>query len=182
MRIRTLKIAYVALMSALLAGGKLAMSALPNIEPVTPLLVVFSAVFGWQMSVTSALIFCLTQIVTYGAGVWTISYFIYWPLLALVSGTVLSKRPKAYIAVIIAFSGTLLFGFLDALIWSAINVVSGSTVGFFKIFAIYYANGFIFTAIHLANAVVTVSLLFIPLKKGLERIVKQSGFESPNYL
>lgn len=165
-------------MSALLAGGKLAMSALPNIEPVTPLLIVFSAVFGWQMGVACALIFCLTQVLTYGVGIWTISYFVYWPLLAYVAGTLLAKHSKLYLAVIVAAVGTFLFGLLDAVIWSVFNVVSGSTVGFFKIFAIYYANGLVFSGIHLANALVTVSILYIPLKKGLERIAQQSGFKN----
>ena len=40
------KIAVIALMSATLTGGKMAMSFIPNVEPVSILLALYAYVFG----------------------------------------------------------------------------------------------------------------------------------------
>lgn len=161
-------------MSALLTGGKLAMSGLPNIEPITLLLIVFSASFGWQMAMVSALTFCTLEVLLYGFGSWVITYYIYWSLLALVAGLILKKQKKLWVAVIIALIGTLLFSVIDAFVYACFVKVSGSSMSIVKVFTIYYAQGIYFVLIHLASSLVLVSVLFTPLSKLLAQIERAS--------
>lgn len=150
------------------------MSALPNIEPVTVLLMVFAASFGWQMAVMSALVFCTLETVLYGFGSWVVSYYVYWSLLALVSGLIFQKNRKLWLAVIVAVVGTVLFGVIDAFIYACFIKVSGSSMALMKIFALYYAQGFYFVLLHTASSLVLVGVLFKPLTNLLDRIVVAS--------
>ena len=55
--------------------------ALPNIEVVTLLLALYGYVFGFRGVVASIVFVCIEPLI-YGFGLWTITYFLYWPFVA----------------------------------------------------------------------------------------------------
>jgi energy-coupling factor transport system substrate-specific component len=78
--------AAIAVMAAILVAVKYALWYLPNIEAVTPLIIIFTCVFGFRRSVFAVLIFCLIDnfIYTFSYLV-TVQYFFHWPLLCLLA-------------------------------------------------------------------------------------------------
>ena len=83
-REKTLRLALAGLMGALLVVGKQVMSGLPNIEPVTLLIVLFTLELPRETP-AAITVFLLLQGVLYGFGLWWAMYIYVWYLLALLT-------------------------------------------------------------------------------------------------
>ena len=161
-------IALVGIMAATLECGKLALSFLPNIEIVTLLSALYGYVFGF-LGVLAAFIFVIIEPLIYGFGTWVISYFIHWPLVALVFMLIskLKLRNRFGISAV-AVALTAWFGVLSSLV--DIGLFSGTYENFWYRFGIYYARGVMFYAMQIACNAILFPLLFPYLVKKLEKI------------
>ena len=152
-------------LAALTFGAKVAMSYLPNIEPVTLFLMVFGAVFGWK-SLFIVYVYVLAEILFYGIGTWNINYLYIWVIPA-VAGWLLRKWNNPFLWAVIAGLFGLLFGALCA----PVDVFIGGAE-----FAISkWISGIPFDAAHCAGNFVLALLLFNPLRKLTERLVNHSS-------
>ncbi len=70
------------MLAATITGGKLALAAVPNVEIVTLLIIVYTAVFGLSVSLPVTLIFVSAEILIFGLNTWVVSYYIHWCALA----------------------------------------------------------------------------------------------------
>ncbi len=160
-RLSPQKIASIAFMSAMLIGGKFALSFVPNVEVVTLFTVVFSYVFGY-MTMIATFVFCTIDFLIYPTSIDVIiAYYIYWQLLAYVVALCRKKvsSPAFYTAV--AVLGTFVFGVLT----------TATCAIFYKVnFFMWYASGIVFFAIHMISALVTVGVGFRPLTGVLSRL------------
>lgn len=164
------KIALIAVCAALIEGGKLALSFVPNVEVVTLLCALFGYSFG-PLGVISVYVFVAIEPLLYGFNTWVISYFIYWPLVSFIF-MLLGKR-KVRNIIVITLTAVLLtafFGVLTSLI--DIGLLTGSYDNFFKRFAIYYANGAIFYINQIVCNLILFPVAFKPLSRILEKVVK----------
>ncbi len=164
------KIALVAIMAATIECGKLALSFLPNIEVVTLLTALYGYCFGYLGVIASVVFVCIEPLI-YGFGTWTVTYFLYWPLVALVfmllaRARVRSRWPATLVTVLL----TVWFGVLSSLV--DIGLFSGNFDRFFYRFSIYYSGGFLFYAIQIATNAVLFPLLFNFLRDRLINIQK----------
>jgi hypothetical protein len=126
-------------MAATVECGKLALSALPNIEVVTLLLALYSYVFGW-MGIAAAVVFVAIEPLIYGFGSWVIGYFIYWPLLSLLFFALGRIRVKRrFVITAAAVLMTFIFGVLTSLV--DVGLFSGSFDNFLYRLGIYYLRG-----------------------------------------
>lgn len=166
-------VALVGIMAATIECGKLALSFLPNVEVVTLLCALYGYVFGW-LGVLAAIVFVCIEPLIYGFGAWIISYFIYWPLVALVFMALGRARVENRLALtVFAVLLTILFGILSSLV--DITVLSGSFDNFLYRFGVYYARGAVFYAVQAACNLVLFLLAFTPLQQLLRKIAgKQS--------
>ena len=156
-------IAETAVMSAMLVGGKLALSFIPNVEVVTTLTIVFGACFGFR-AVPASLVFCTADMFLYAFSLdVAVSYYVYWPLLCL-SAAVLSalKAKSLYVYLILALVGTLFFGVLTSLVFSLFYSVP---------FVPVYVAGLPFYAMQLVSSLVFMLAGFDPLSKVLKKII-----------
>ncbi len=154
-------IALTGVMAATLEAVKLALSALPNVELVSLLLALYGYVFGLS-GVLAAVVFVAAEILIWGLNTWVISYFIYWPLLALLFWLIGKKISNRFIITGIAVVMTFFFGILTSLV--DVGLFSGYWNNFFERFIIYYLRGTWFYVIHIScNAVVFITL-FKPLE------------------
>ena len=166
-------ITQVAVMAGLLTALKFALSFLPNVEVITLLIAVFSAVWGLKYSLPATLVFCTVEMAIYGIGTWVPLYFIYWPLLAVIFHFALrGKRPAVAmgIALAIALPMTILFGVLSASVETlfVIGAVSADMLGTY--FVTYYLKGLWYYLVHLVSVVASIAILFIPLVKICQKI------------
>lgn len=74
--------AVLGLLTALLLGSKLAMAWLPNIEPVSLLIMVYAAVLGLR-ALLPIYAYVLLEYALWGFGLWSACYLYVWLVLAL---------------------------------------------------------------------------------------------------
>lgn len=70
-------------LGALTFALQVVMGPLPNIEPVSLLVLLFAAVFGWK-GLYAVYVFVVMEILFYGLGVWNLNYLYIWAVPALV--------------------------------------------------------------------------------------------------
>ena len=171
-RISTAKIvAFIGVMAATLECAKLALSFLPNIEIVTLLTALYSYVFGIYGLIASV-VFVSIEPLIYGFGTWVVSYYIYWPTVALVF--MLFARIKVKNRFILATGAVVLtvwFGILSTLI--DIGLLSGFFDNFLYRFSVYYLRGIPFYIAQIVSNAVLFPLLFKFLERKL-LLVKHS--------
>ena len=159
------KIAALAVMAALLTGGKAALSAIFNVEIVSLFCALFGYVFG-PIAVIPVCSFVFIEVLIWGIGYpsWVIAYFINFNLIAILFwllSKIKLKTPVLYCIVIAVM--TFLFGVLEA----ALNVLPVSTdvENFIWRFSVYYGRGIVFCLVHIVSNTVIFAVLFMPLKK-----------------
>ena len=160
--------ALVGMMAATVECAKLALAVLPNIEAVSLLIALYSYVFGWA-GVVAALVFVCIEPLVWGFGTLIVSYFIYWPLLALVflaHGKIDLKNRFAVTGIVVFM--TFLFGIITSL--ADVGLFSGSFDRFFYRFAVYYARGVLFYALHIGSNFLIFLLAFPLLRDFLLRL------------
>ena len=147
-------------LSALTFGAKVAMSYLPNIEPVTLFLLVFAAVFGWK-SLFITYVYVLAEILFYGINTWNLYYLYIW-LVPVVAGVLLRRWNHPVLWAVVAGVFGLLFGALCGL---TDLFIGGPGYAISK-----WISGIPFDVTHCAGNFVLVLLLFVPLRKLTQRL------------
>ena len=164
------RVALVGISAAVIECAKLALAALPNIEAVTLLVALFGYNFGGA-GVLSALLFVCIEPLVFGVGSWVVSYFLYWPALALLFMLLRRAGVRSRLVITLAaLLSTLWFGVLTSLV--DIGLFTGHFDNFFYRFGIYYTRGIPFYIAQLATNAVLFPLLFRPLSDKLGKIIK----------
>ena len=166
----TYTIALVAIMAASIECAKLALAAIPNVEAVTLLIALYSYTFGAPAAIAT-LVFVIIEPLIWGVGPWIISYFIYWPTLAVVFtflGKIgIKRRP---ILTLTACILTVLFGFISSAV--DVGLFSGYFDNFLYRFFVYYARGIGFYITQIVTNLFLFTFLFLPLHSVLLKIKK----------
>ena len=167
----TKRVVLIGVMTAVLTGGKMALSFLPNIEVVTLFTALFGYVFGWA-GVISILFFVLIEPLIWGFGTWFFSYLIYWPLVAVVFWILGKFKVKnRFLLTGVALLLTLFFGVLSSLV--DVGLFSGNFQNFFTRFSIYYLRGITFYVLQLACNLLIFLFVFPVLSPLLQKLQKR---------
>ncbi len=161
---RLVSLCLMAMMGVVLAASKQAMAFLPNIEPVSLLIILFTLVFRRQVLGALA-VFLLLQGLLYGFGIWWLMYLYVWPLLALLTWAFRWMRYSWQWAVLAGFFG-LAFGVLCSLVYLP--------QGFHWMIS-WIVSGFPFDISHGVGNFLMTLLLYRPLRSALERLQRQIG-------
>lgn len=154
------EITLFGMLAAVTFGAKWVMAALPNIEPVSLMVMIFGAVFGWKALFPVA-VYVAAEILFYGLGPWNINYLYIWPLLAVLSVVARKMRHPLGWAVLSAMFG-LMFGALCA----PVDVF----IGGWGYAVSKWVSGIPFDLTHCAGNFVIALLLFVPLRNLIERM------------
>ncbi len=168
-----LYVARVALMAGMLTAFKFALSFIPNVEVVTVLIIVFASAWGLRYALPATLVFCAVEVAIYGSAgypSWIILYFIYWPLLAVVSWACLRKKQRVWLATIIGVVGSVLFGVMSACTDTlcVIGLIPDENLASYWL--LYYVRGLWFDLVHVVSSFVTIIALYGGLVKISKRI------------
>ena len=160
-------VALVGMMAATLEVAKLLLALLPNIEVVTLLCGLYGYVFGiWGVMAT--VVFVTIEPLVWGFGMWIISYYLYWPLVALVFLLLgKAKVRNRVLLTAVALVLTLWFGVLTTLV--EVGLFSGSYDRFWYRFTVTYVRGIWFYLASFVSNIVAYPLLFRPLADRLVR-------------
>jgi energy-coupling factor transport system substrate-specific component len=160
-KVRSLVLA--ALMGALLVVSKQAMSGLPNIEPVTFLIVLYTLELPRETP-GAITVFLLLQGLLYGFGLWWFMYIYVWYLLALV---VWLLRRCDHTLVWACVSG--LYGLAFGGLCAAVYLVAKTPA-----FALaWWISGLPYDALHGAGNFVIMLLLYRPMRRALQLAKRQ---------
>ena len=147
-----------AVLGAMTFAAKYVMSFLPNIEPVSLMVMLFAVVFGWKWAYPVYL-YVMLEILFYGISLWNINYMYIWAVLAVAAYFLRNMRSTMGWALL---SGT--FGLLFGALCGIVDVF----IGGFGYAAAKWVSGIPFDLAHGAGNFVIALVLFAPLKKLLE--------------
>ncbi|MFA5449476.1 MAG: hypothetical protein WC292_03455 [Clostridia bacterium] len=167
-RFKSIKtLVLIGMLAATITGGKLAIP-IPNVEIVTLLIMLYTAVFGLRIALPVVIVFVSVEMLIFGINTWVISYYIYWCLLSIVT-FLLGRKGKILIYPIIAVVMSAFFGALTSFV-DTLFAAGLASYGFFKVFTLVYLRGVNFYLTHIISNAVIVLFAFAPLKKLLTRL------------
>ncbi len=154
------QIALFGMLGALTFGAKVAMSVLPNIEPVSLFVMLFAVVFGWKC-LYPIYLYVLLEILVYGLGTWNIMYLYIWAILAGAAWLMRqSRNPLAWALL----SGV--FGLSFGILCAPVDFLLGD-IGYV---ISKWISGIPFDLMHCAGNFAVALVLFVPLRKLLEKL------------
>lgn len=146
-------------MGAMTFGVKFAMMGLPNIEPVSLMVMLFAVVFG-RRALYPIYVYVAMEILIYGVNLWNINYLYIWLILAGVSWLLRDMQAPLGWAIV---SGA--FGLLFGVMCMPVYLVTGGPA-----YAVsWWISGIPYDLLHCAGNFVIALLLFVPLRKVLTR-------------
>ena len=153
------ELALFGILGALTFAAKYVMSFLPNIEPVSLMVMLFAVVFGAKC-LYPIYLYVTMEILFYGISLWNINYLYIWAVLAL--GAYLLRKmehPLGWAMLSGAFG--LLFGALCGIV--------DIFIGGFGYAVAKWISGIPFDIAHCAGNFVIALLLFRPLRTLMEK-------------
>ena len=162
MHTRVLRLVLSGLMGALLVVSKQAMSGLPNIEPVTLLIILFALELPRETP-GAITVFLVLQGVLYGFGLWWAMYLYVWYLLAFLARLLRRMDHALGWAV---FSG--LYGLCFGGLCAAVYLVAKTPASALS----WWLSGLSYDAMHGVGNFALMLLLYRPLRTAL-RTAKQ---------
>lgn len=109
------ELVLLALLGALLLVTKLALAWLPNIEPVSLLVLVYTAVLGWK-ALAPVYVYVMMEILIWGLGFWNLCYTYVW-LVLVVLAMLFRKMESPLGWAVLSGAFGLSFGALCALVY-----------------------------------------------------------------
>ena len=144
-----------AILGAMTFAAKYVMSFLPNIEPVSLMVILFAVVFGWKW-IYPVYLYVMMEILFYGISLWNINYLYIWALLAVAAMYLKKIRHPLGWALLSGIFG-LLFGALCGIV--------DIFIGGFGYALGKWISGIPFDLMHCGGNFVIALLLFNPLRK-----------------
>lgn len=159
-KLQVREITLYAILGALLFALKMALAGLPNIEPVSLLVMVYAVVFGWK-SLWSVYLYVLLECFTWGFHIWSVSYLYIWLILFILSRLLRHMESPLNWAIL---SGA--FGMSFGLLCAPLCLLSGGWA-----YAVsWWISGIPYDLLHCAGNFVMALLLFKPCRNILTEL------------
>lgn len=153
-----------AVLGAMTFAAKYVMSFLPNIEPVSLCVMLFAVVFGKKW-VYPVYLYVLLEILFYGISLWNINYLYIWAILAIAAYCLRGMQGRLGWALLSAGFG-LSFGALCGIV--------DVFIGGFGYALTRWVSGIPFDIAHCAGNFFLALLLFVSLRRLLEKLYRKA--------
>lgn len=157
------EVALFGILGGLTFGAKFAMSFLPNIEPSSLMIMLFAVTFGWK-GLFPTYVYVALEILVYGINTWNIPYLYIWLILFVVARMMRQATNPLAWALLSGVFG-LLFGTLSLPGYWAMSGFAGGLA--------WVISGIPYDIAHCAGNFVIALVLFVPLRKLLNRLYTQ---------
>ena len=148
------------MLGAMTFALQVAMAPLPNIEPVSLLVMLFAAVFGWK-SLYTVYVFVVMEVLFHGLGIWNINYLYVWTILAVAALMLRKMESPLGWAILSAVFG-MCFGALCGIV--------DVFIGGFSYAVTKWISGIPFDLLHCGGNFVLALVLWKPLRNLLEKL------------
>ena len=160
MKVKTYDICLYAMLGALTFALKFVMAPLPNIEPVSLLLIIYTIVFGKNV-IFPLVIYVALEVLIYGFSFWSIGYLYIWFVLVIVTNLLFKTTNSTSVILWSLLSGT--YGLLFGALYVPLYLISGGYM-----FALsWWVSGIPYDIMHSIANFVLCLILFKPLMKTL---------------
>ena len=149
-----------AVLGAMTFAAKYVMSFLPNIEPVSLMVMLFAVVFGKKW-VYPTYLYVALEILFYGISLWNLNYLYIWAVLAVTAGCLKSMDAPLGWALVSGVYG-LAFGALCGIV--------DVFIGGFGYAVTKWVSGIPFDIAHCAGNFFMTLVLFRPLRELMEKL------------
>lgn len=156
-------------LGVLMFALKMVMANLPNIEPVSLLVLVYTVTLGpWALA--PIYIYVLLECMIWGLNIWSICYLYVWAVLWLLAWLMRRMESRLGWAVLCGAFG-LCFGGLCALTYLPLEGWQ---------FALsWWVSGIPYDVFHCVGNFAMALVLFQPLKDLMERLLRKAGLKAP---
>jgi energy-coupling factor transport system substrate-specific component len=154
------EICLFGVLGALTFAAKYAMSALPNIEPVSLMVMLFAVTFGIK-ALFPLYLYVAMEILFFGLGLWNINYLYIWTVLAVAAVLLRNMEP--------ALGWALLSG-VFGLAFGALCGIVDVFIGGFGYAAAKWVSGIPFDLLHCAGNFAIALVLWKPLHQLLQKL------------
>ena len=151
------------MLGALTFALQVAMAPLPNIEPVSLLVMLFAAVFGLR-SLYAVYVFVVMDILFHGIGLWNINYLYIWTILAIAAFALRKMENPFGWAILSAVFG-LCFGALCGIVDVFIGGIGYAVTK--------WISGIPFDLLHCGGNFMIALVLWKPLRILLDRLYRK---------
>ena len=156
------------MLGALTFGAKVAMMGLPNIEPVSLMVMLFAVTFG-RKALYPIYIYVILEFSLYGINMWSLNYLYVWLILAIAAWALRKMQNPLGWGLLCGVFG-LLFGLLCAPVYA----LTGGPA-----FAVtWWISGIPFDLLHGAGNFIIGLTLFTPMRKLLNRLYRNHSEDS----
>lgn len=156
------EIVLFGVLGALTFAAKVAMSFLPNIEPVSLFVMLFAVVFG-RKCVYPIYVYVALELIVFPMDLWSFAYLYVWAILAL-GAWLLKKAEGSLPFAVLSCAFGMAFGGLCALVYL---VVEGSASAL-----AWWVNGIPYDIPHAIGNFAIALAAFTPLRRLLERLYR----------
>lgn len=152
------------MLGALTFALQVVMAPLPNIEPVSLLVMLFAATFGWK-SLYTVFVFVAMEILFHGIGLWNINYLYIWAVLAFLA-IAFRKMDSALGWAMLSGAFGLAFGALCGIV--------DIFIGGFSYAITKWISGIPFDLLHCGGNFALALVLWKPMRGLLDRLVAKT--------
>ena len=156
-------VALFGVLGALTFGAKVAMSWLPNIEPVSLFVMLFAVVFGLKC-LYPIYLYVLLEILVYGISTWNLNYLYVWTILAVAAYFMRRLKHPIWWALL---SG--LFGLAFGALCAPVDFLLGD----WQFVVAKWVSGLSFDVIHAIGNFAIAAVAFLPLRILLEKLYRK---------
>lgn len=159
-KITVRELALFSVLGALTFAAKYVMAMLPNIEPVSLMVMLFAVVFG-RKCLYPVYLYVAMEILFFGLGLWNVNYLYVWLILAVAAYLLRRMESPLGWAMVSGVFG-LLFGALCGIV--------DIFIGGFPYAVTKWISGIPFDIMHCAGNFAIALLLFKPMRQLMERL------------
>jgi energy-coupling factor transport system substrate-specific component len=148
------------MLGALTFALQVVMAPLPNIEPVSLLVMLFAVAFGWKC-LYAVYVFVIMEVLFHGIGLWNINYLYIWTVLAVAALCLRRMESPLGWAIL---SGV--FGMCFGALCGIVDIF----IGGFSYAVTKWISGIPFDLLHCGGNFAIALVLWKPLRQLLERL------------
>lgn len=160
MKLSTKELVLFGLLGGMTFGAKVVMMGLPNIEPVSLMVMLFAVTFG-RKAVYPIYTYVFLEFAMYGLNLWSVNYLYLWLILAAAAWRLRDMSSPLGWAVL---SG--MFGLLFGALCTPVYLFTGGPA-----FALsWWLSGIPYDLLHCAGNFALALVLFVPMRRLMERL------------
>ena len=169
---KTQEIALIGILSAINIASRLALQMLPNIKPVTSIIIISVIYFGLIFGLKLTFVTTIVSDIFLGIGTWTIFQILAWASVCVLTELLveffkgIKKEPPLLLMAIFAALMGYVFGFVVSL--------EQYMLGGLGLFIAYYLNGIFFDTLHAIGNFFFYLICFPLLSTVIKRKFKNS--------